>query len=66
MTTESMEALVDEMLADGKLTREELKRFEAEMLADGQLSIEERRQIDRLLNAIAKGEVTVVDDTPQR
>ena len=35
--------LVDEMLADGKLTRAELKRFEAELLADGQLSIDERR-----------------------
>ena len=56
-----MAALVDEMLADGKLTREELERFEAEMLADGQLSIDERRQIDRLLEAIAKGVVTVVD-----
>jgi len=58
---ESLEALVDEMLADGKLTREELARFEAEMLADGQLSIEERRQIDRLLQAITNGEVTIVE-----
>lgn len=59
--SKSMEALVDEMLADGKLTRAELKRFEAELLADGQLSIDERRQIDRLLDAISKGDVTVVD-----
>ncbi len=60
-SAKSMAALVDEMLADGKLTREELKRFEAEMLADGQLSVDERKQIDRLLKAIANGEVTVVD-----
>lgn len=60
-SAKSMAALVDEMLADGKLTREELKRFEAEMLADGQLSVDERKQIDRLLQAIANGEVTVVD-----
>lgn len=57
-----MEALVDEMLADGKLTRQELKRFEAEMLADGELSLDERRQIDRLLEAIANGDVTVVEE----
>jgi polyhydroxyalkanoate synthesis regulator phasin len=57
--TPSIQVTVDEMLADGKLTREELKRFEAEMLADGSLSVEERRAIDRLLGAIASGQVTL-------
>ena len=59
MTGGNIHKTVDELLADGKLTRDELKRFEAEMLADGTLSVEERRAIDRLLQAIASGAVTL-------
>ena len=59
MTDQSIQATVDEIVADGKLTRDELKRFEAEMLADGTLSVEERRAIDRLLQAIQSGEVVL-------
>ena len=57
---ENIEALVDEIVADGKLTTEEKKKIDAFMTADGVLSVEERKQIDRVLMMIAKGELEVV------
>jgi hypothetical protein len=61
MTEPTLEELVAEIVADRKLTRDELKRFEAKMLADGQLSVTERRCIDELLNLIASGKLQIVD-----
>ena len=58
--------LVEEIIADGKLTRSELKRLDTLLLADGKLTVEEREHIDRLLTLIGKGELVVVeppDDT---
>jgi polyhydroxyalkanoate synthesis regulator phasin len=56
---ESIEAMVDEIIADGKLTGEEKKRLDELLLADGQLSLDERRAIDRLLVLIGRGELQV-------
>ena len=61
MNEHHIEALVEQVVADGKLTREELRRLDAMMLADGQLTLEERKQLDRLLTLIGEGRVQVVD-----
>jgi polyhydroxyalkanoate synthesis regulator phasin len=53
--------LVEEIIADGKLTREEKKRLDEAIMADGKVSSDERLVISRLLNMLARGEV-VMDD----
>lgn len=53
--------MIDEVIADGKLTREEKKRLDALLLEDGQLTLDERRALDELLGKIARGEVVVSD-----
>jgi polyhydroxyalkanoate synthesis regulator phasin len=62
MSTQDIRALVDEVIADGKMTNAEKKRLDELMLADGKLSLEEREQIDRLLTMIGRGELLVVDE----
>jgi uncharacterized membrane protein YebE (DUF533 family) len=57
----SLTALVGAIIADGKLTRAELKQLDQALLADGQLSAEERQQIAGLLNRIATGELQLVE-----
>lgn len=62
MTDEqNIEAMVDEIIADGKLTQDEKRRLDTLLLADGQLSLDERRAIDRLLALIARGELKVAE-----
>jgi polyhydroxyalkanoate synthesis regulator phasin len=62
MATEEASAIarmIQEVIADGKLTAEEKKRLDTLLLEDGQLSLEERRALDELLGKIARGEVVV-------
>lgn len=61
MSDDDIAKLVEEITADGKLTRSELKRLDTLMLADGKLTVEEREHIDRLLTRIGTGELVVVD-----
>jgi hypothetical protein len=53
--------MIEEVIADGKLTTEEKKRLDALLLEDGQLSAEERQALADLLTRIANGEVIVAD-----
>jgi len=56
-----IQKLLDEIIQDRKLTREEKKRLDDFIMADGQLSLEERQGLDALLTMIARGEVEQVD-----
>ena len=56
-----IEKLLQEIIADRKLTRDEKQRLDAFIMADGQLSREERQGLDALLTMISRGEVVVVD-----
>jgi hypothetical protein len=53
--------MIDEVIADGRLTRDEKKRLDTLLLEDGQLTLDERRALDELLAKIARGDVVVSD-----
>ncbi|MBW2458644.1 MAG: hypothetical protein JRI68_29370 [Deltaproteobacteria bacterium] len=55
------EEMIDQIIADGRLTTEEKKQLDALVLADGKLTLEERKAIDRLLGMIARGELQMGD-----
>ena len=57
----SLKEILDEIIADGKLTREEMKRFDDAVLADGKLTHEERQYIHKLMEMVRRGELEVVD-----
>ena len=57
----SLKELVAELVADGQLTRAELKRFDQALLADGRLCDEERAILSDLIGRITRGELKVVD-----
>jgi len=61
MSDDDIAKLVEEIIADGKLTRSELKRLDTLMLADGKITVEEREHIDRLLTLIGNGDLVVVE-----
>ncbi len=56
-----VEELINQIIADGRLTKDEKKQLDDVLLADGQLSLEERKCIDRLLGMIARGELQMGD-----
>lgn len=58
----SIRQFVDEIVADGKLSRKEKLELEKMMMADGKLDEEEKEQIRRLMDLMADGELQVVDE----
>lgn len=63
MSTEprSAKETIEAIIADGKLTRAELKELDGALLADGQLNDEERQLLAELLGRIASGQLQVLD-----
>ena len=57
----SLRTLVNEIVADGQLTKAEKKRLDAAILADNELDQEELDQLHRVMAMIRKGELKVVD-----
>jgi len=55
----SIKELVDKILADGKITKEEHIQFQLAITEDGKIDREEKEQINRILDLIEKGEVIV-------
>ncbi len=55
------EEMIDQIIADGRLTTEEKKQLDELVLADGKLTLEERKAIDRLIGMIARGELVMGD-----
>ncbi len=51
--------LTDKMLSDGHLSRQEYQQLLAAIQADGKLDEEERAQIDRIMDMIASGVISV-------
>ncbi len=56
-----VEAMINEIIADGRLTADEKKQLDDLVLADGQLTLGERKCIDKLLVMIARGELEMDD-----
>lgn len=53
--------LVDQIIQDGILTREEHDSFIEQVHADGQIDEEESAQISRLFKLIQEGKLKVID-----
>lgn len=58
----SIKELVDQIIEDGVLTREEHDDFIERVHADGQIDDEESEQISRLFKLIQDGTLKVVDE----
>ena len=53
--------LVDHIVADGQLTRDERRRLEAAVTEDPELSQEERDEIARVVRMVDSGMLKLVD-----
>ncbi len=62
----SIKELVDQIIADGVLTREEHDAFIDQVHADGQIDEEESEQISRLFRMIQEGTLKVVDEEREK
>jgi polyhydroxyalkanoate synthesis regulator phasin len=62
----SIKELVDQIIEDGVLTREEHDAFIEKVHADGQIDDEESEQISRLFKMIQDGTLKVVDEDRER
>jgi hypothetical protein len=60
-TQVTLHQLVDRILITRRLTRADQQRFMKTALSNGFLNGDERRQIDRVLDALKRGMVKVVD-----
>ncbi len=59
MSEQNIAQMIEDIIADGKLSNEEKKRLDALIIADGKLSVEERQHLDKLLLLIASGQLIV-------
>ena len=55
----NIKELVDRIVADGKLTKEEHLEFQSAIMADGKLDKEEKEQLKRILDMIEQGKLTI-------
>ena len=62
----TVKELVDQIIADGVLTREEHDSFIEQVHADGQIDAEESEQISRLFRLIQDGTLKVVDEEREK
>ncbi len=62
----TIKELVDQIIADGVLTREEHDSFIEQVHADGQIDEEESAQISRLFRMIQEGTLKVVDEEREK
>ena len=62
----TVKELVDQIIADGVLTREEHDSFIEQVHADGQIDEEESEQISRLFRLIQDGTLKVVDEEREK
>ncbi len=51
--------LVDEIIADGKLTSKEQSMLQQAMMSDGKLDEDEKEQIRRIMDMLTDGELVV-------
>ena len=56
----SIKQIVDEIIADGKLTQSEQAYLQRAMMSDGTLDADEKEQIKRLMDMLTDGELEVV------
>jgi len=54
--------LVDEVLADGKITRIEHQLLREAFMADGEIDTAEHEQLQRIMDLVDAGKVTIVDE----
>lgn len=62
----SIKELVDKIIEDGVLTREEHDSFIDQVHADGEIDQEESEQISRLFKLIQDGTLKVVDEDREK
>jgi polyhydroxyalkanoate synthesis regulator phasin len=62
----TIKELVDQIIQDGVLTREEHDSFIEQVHADGQIDEEESAQISRLFRLIQDGTLKVVDEEREK
>ena len=58
----SIKELVDEVLADGKITRAEHKKLREVFMADGEIDQSEHEQLQRIMDLVDAGKVQIVDE----
>ncbi len=58
----SIKELVDEVLADGKITREEHKKLREAFMADGEIDQSEHEQLQRIMDLVDAGKVKIIDE----
>lgn len=58
--------LLDQIIEDGVLTREEHEQFVKQIHEDGAIDLEEGQQIARLFRLISEGKVKVLDDATKK
>lgn len=56
-----VEAFIDHIMADGKVTAEEKQELDRYLLEDGKISEQEREKLAELLAKIASGELEILD-----
>lgn len=57
---ESVKELVDKVISDGQLTRNEQTMLNEAILNDGVIDKEEKEQINRLMKMVVSGKIKVV------
>ena len=60
--TKSIKELVNEVLADGKLTRIEHQRLREAFMDDGIIDEKEHEQLQRIMDLVDAGKVEILDE----
>jgi len=61
MPAKTIKDIVDAILADGVITKDEQRRLNAALMADGRMDDEEDRQIKRIMELMYEGRIKLVD-----
>ena len=57
----TIKELVDAIIADGKITKDEQRRLNDFLMADGKVDAEENAQIKRIMDLMNEGVIKLVD-----
>ena len=60
--SKSIIELVNEVIADGKITRIEHERLRKAFMADGEIDDAEHEQLQRIMDLVDSGDLIVVDE----
>ena len=60
--TKSIIELVNEVLADGKITRIEHQKLREAFMADGEIDDAEHEQLQRIMDLVDAGKVVIEDE----